>query len=85
MPSYEQRTSQAAVDALMVGPVRQAEAVADFSNSAWTSQVHLYRLMATAANETDQKNIKTLAGNAAKSLDVMANKLTVLERSGIRQ
>jgi methyl-accepting chemotaxis protein len=76
--SYEQRTSQAAVDALMVGPVRQAEAVADFTNSAWTSQVHLYRLMATAANETDQKNIKMLAGKATQSLDVMANKLTVL-------
>ena len=59
--AYVQRSNQAAVDALMVGPVLQAETVADFSTTAWTTQVHLYRLMATAANETDQKKIKALS------------------------
>src|SRR5665647_1169540 len=77
--SQMQRSNQAAVDALMVGPVRQAETVADFTNSAWTSQVHLYRLMATAANETDQKKIKALAGTATKALGEMAEKLKTLD------
>ena len=61
-----QRVNQAAVDSLMIGPVRQAEIVGDFANSAWMAQVYLYRLMATAANETDQKKIKALAGEATK-------------------
>jgi hypothetical protein len=56
----EQRANQASITALMAGPVHQAESVADFTNSAWTSQVHLYRLMATAANETDPGCVKTL-------------------------
>ena len=58
---HNQTTNQANVGSLMSGPVRQAEIVADFTNSAWTSQVHLYRLMATAANETDAKKIKALS------------------------
>ena len=74
-----QRTNQAQVHALMVGPVRQAEVVADFSSSAWTSQVHLYRLMATAANETDKKKIKTLGDTATKGLADVSEKLKALE------
>ena len=35
---YAQRTNQAAVYGLMVGPVREAEVVSDFSSSAWTAQ-----------------------------------------------
>ena len=74
-----QRTNQAQVHALMVGPVRQAEVVADFSSSAWTSQVHLYRLMATAANETDKKKIKMLGDTAIKGLADVSDKLKALE------
>ncbi len=74
-----QRANQAAVDALMVGPVRQAETVADFTNSAWTSQVRLYQLMATAANESDGKKIKALAGTATKALGELAEKLQTLD------
>jgi methyl-accepting chemotaxis protein len=74
-----QRANQAAVNALMVGPVRQAEAVADFANSAWASQVHLYQLMATAANENDEKKIKALAGAATKALGETAEKLQTLD------
>ena len=77
--SQMQRSNQAAVDALMVGPVRQAETVADFSMTAWKAQVHLYYLMATAANETDEKKIKALAGNAAKGLGELAEKLKTLD------
>ncbi len=74
-----QRANQAKVHALMVGPVRQAEVVADFSGSAWTSQVHLYRLMATAANETDNKKIKTLGDTALRGLTDVSEKLKALE------
>ena len=73
-----QRANQAQVHALMVGPVRQAEVVSDFSSAAWTSQVHLYRLMATAANETDVKKIKALGGTATKGLTDVSDKLKIL-------
>jgi methyl-accepting chemotaxis protein len=76
---HNQSTNQADVSALMAGPIRQAETVADFTNSAWTSQVHLYRLMATAANETDAAKIKKLADIATKSLAELAAKLKDLE------
>ena len=74
-----QRANQAQVHALMVGPVRQAEVVSDFSGSAWTSQVHLYRLMATAANETDKKKIKVLSDTATNGLNDVSEKLKALE------
>ncbi len=76
---HEQSSNQANINALMVGPVRQAETVADFTNSAWTAQVHLYRLMATAANETDEKKIKALAAVATKALEEMAERLKALD------
>ena len=76
---HDQAVSQASVNALIVGPIRQAETVAEFTNAAWTSQVHLYRLMATAANETDQGKIKTLSNIATKSLGEMATKLTAFQ------
>ena len=62
------RTNQASADALMSGPVLQAEIIADFSEAVWTAQARLYRLTATAANETDQKKIKTVAAQAASAL-----------------
>jgi methyl-accepting chemotaxis protein len=73
-----QRANQAQVHGLMVGPVRQAEVVADFSGAAWTSQVRLYRLMATAANETDEKKIKALGGAATSGLTDVSQKLKAL-------
>jgi methyl-accepting chemotaxis protein len=70
---------QAAVGGLMVGPVRQAEAVSDFATSASTSQVHLYRLMATAANETDQKKVARLAKDALDALTAVDEQLRALD------
>ena len=58
--AYLQRATQADIGALIAGPVIQAETVADFGSTAWAAQVHLYRLMATAANETDEKKVKAL-------------------------
>jgi methyl-accepting chemotaxis protein len=68
-----QQSNQATVNALMAGPVRQAELVADFGATAWASEVRLYRLMATAANESDEKKVKDLSDRASASLlDVAA-------------
>jgi len=75
---HEQRANQAAVEGLMAGPVRQAEVVSDFANSALVSQVQLYRLMATAANESDTKKIKLLADDASKALQTLSDKMQVL-------
>jgi methyl-accepting chemotaxis protein len=74
-----QRAEQANFNAIMTGPVRQAATVADFNNSTWTMQVLLYRLMATAANESDASKIKALAGDATKMLAVMTGKLKTLD------
>jgi methyl-accepting chemotaxis protein len=79
---HVQRANQAAVDALMTGPVAQAEAVGDFGIAAWKAQVQLYRLMATAANETDEKKIKAIGLETTKTLDAMAEKLKALEAPG---
>ncbi|HVZ52301.1 MAG TPA: methyl-accepting chemotaxis protein [Pseudolabrys sp.] len=78
---HEQRANQDAVDALMVGPVRQAEVVADFVNSALVSQVQLYRLMATAANANDAKKAKGNADDATTALQTLADKMRVLALS----
>jgi methyl-accepting chemotaxis protein len=74
-----QRANEASVNALMVGPVRQAEAISDFTNSAWIAQVHLYHLTATAANETDEKKIKKLGGDALKTLADVTGGLKTLD------
>ena len=76
--------NQTAVNALMTGPVYQAETVAEFTNAAWTSQVHLYRLMATAANETDAKKISALAATATKSLGDVTERLKTFQAATVR-
>jgi methyl-accepting chemotaxis protein len=65
---HTQQSNQATVNALMAGPVRQAELVSDFGATAWASEVRLYRLMATAVNESDEKKIKALSDRASASL-----------------
>ena len=74
-----QRANQAAVAALMAGPVRQAETLGDFNSSAWRAQVRLYHLMATAANETDEKKIKELADTTTNALSELSGKLLALD------
>ena len=73
------RTNQASAEALMSGPVLQAEIVADFSAAVWTAQARLYRLTATAANETDQKKIKTLAAQTSSTLAEVTEKLKAFD------
>jgi methyl-accepting chemotaxis protein len=72
------RASQAAVDALIMGPVHEAEVVADFTATAWAAQARLYRLTATAANETDQKKIAAVAKQTSAALDDIPGKLNAI-------
>ena len=76
---HVQRSNQAAVDALMVGPVLQAETVAAFGTAVWAAQARLYSLTATAANETDEKKIKTFAAQTSKALSEVTEKLKAFE------
>ena len=59
------RLNQASVDALMAGPVRQSELVADLNTTVWIAHAKLYRLAATAANEKDEKKIQAVAKDAS--------------------
>jgi len=74
-----QRANQAAVDALMAGPVQQTELVGDFVAEIWAAHARLYRLTATAANETDVNKIKALATATSKSLATIVEKLKAFE------
>src|SRR5712692_7212389 len=76
---HVQRSNQAAVGALMVGPVLQAETIAAFGTAAWSAQARLYRLTATAANETDEKKIKAVALQTSAALSAVEEKLRALE------
>jgi methyl-accepting chemotaxis protein len=73
------RINQAGTEALMSGPVLQAEIVADFSTALWTAQARLYRLTATAANETDQKKIKAMAAETSSTLAEVVEKLKAFD------
>ena len=74
-----QRANRSTVDALMLGPVRQAEVAADFSIAVWTAHTRLYRLTATATNEVDQEKIKAVAAQTSTSLAEVSEKLKAME------
>src|SRR5260370_25975381 len=59
------RSNQAAVDALVSGPVRQSELANELTTAAWIGHAKLYRLAATAANEKDDKKVAAFAKQAA--------------------
>ena len=59
------RSNQAAVDALVSGPVRQSELANDLTTTVWTAHAKLYRLAATAANEKDEKKVAAVAKEAS--------------------
>ena len=73
------RANQAATDRLMSGAVHQAEVVADFNEAVLVAHVRLYSLTAIAANETDEKKIKSMAGRSSAALAQVPAKLAALE------
>src|ERR1700676_2929285 len=74
------QSNQAAVDALVSGPVRQSELVSDLTTAAWTAHARLYRLTATAANEKDEKKVEAMVKEAAAAARI-AEPLKAVERT----
>jgi methyl-accepting chemotaxis protein len=76
---HTQRANQATLDGLMNGPVHQAEVVGDFNAAAWAVQTRLYRLTATAANETDKSKVAAIAEETSASIIDVSQKLLSLQ------
>src|SRR5256885_11381335 len=73
------RSNQAAVDALVSGPVRQSELANELTTTTWTAHAKLYRLAAIAANETDEKKVQALAKEASAAAGKISGALKDVE------
>ena len=73
------RSNQAAVDALVFGPVRQSELANELTTAAWTAHAKLYRLAATAGNEQDDKKIAAFAKEASAAAAKISEALKAVE------
>jgi methyl-accepting chemotaxis protein len=73
------RSNQTAVDALVSGPVRQSELANDLTTTAWMAHAKLYRLVATAANESDSKKIAVIAKEATVAAARISGALKAVE------
>ena len=73
------RSNQAAVDALVSGPVRQSELAADLTTAAWMAHAKLYRMTATAANEKDEKKIEAMGKEASSAAARISEALKAVE------
>src|SRR6202158_2820710 len=73
------RSNQAAVDALVFGPVRQSELANDLTTAAWMAHAKLYRLTATAANEKDEKKVAAFAKDAAAAGAKISERVKAVE------
>jgi methyl-accepting chemotaxis protein len=71
--------NQATLQQLMNGPVRVAEAVADFNTNAWAVQTRLYHIASIATNETSRDDLETITDQAESSLIDLSAKLLALE------
>jgi methyl-accepting chemotaxis protein len=73
------RSNQAAVDALISGPVRQSEIANDLTNTAWIAHAKLYRLAAIAANENDEKKVAAFARETSAAAAKIPDALKAVE------
>jgi methyl-accepting chemotaxis protein len=73
------RSNQTAVDALVSGPVRQSELANDLTTTAWISHAKLYRLAATASNETDEKKVAAFAKEASAAIAKISDAVKAVE------
>ncbi|MFL6838096.1 MAG: methyl-accepting chemotaxis protein, partial [Bradyrhizobium sp.] len=73
------RSNQAAVDALVLGPVRQSELATELTTTAWVAHAKLYRLAATAANEKDDKKVAAIAKETAAAGAKISDGLKAVE------
>jgi methyl-accepting chemotaxis protein len=73
------RSNQTAVDALVSGPMRQSELANDLTTTAWISHAKLYRLAATASNETDGKKVAAFAKEASAAVAKISDAVKAVE------
>src|ERR1700676_5511549 len=73
------QSNQAAVDALVSGPVRQSEIANELTTATWTAHAKLYRLAATAANEKDDKKVAAFAKEASVAAAKISEVLQAVE------
>ena len=73
------RSNQTAVDALVSGPMRQSELANDLTTTAWISHAKLYRLAATASNETDEKKVAAFAKEASAAIAKISDAVKAVE------
>ncbi len=66
------RTNQLALRNLMEGPVNNVEVISNFTSALRMAQVDLYRLMATASTEKDNKKVKSLAWAASETVSELS-------------
>src|SRR5215218_9219531 len=75
------RSNQTAVDALVSGPMRQSELANDLTTTSWMAHAKLYRLAATAANETDAKKVAAIVKEASDAAAKIAEALKAVENT----
>ncbi|QWG20063.1 HAMP domain-containing protein [Bradyrhizobium sediminis] len=73
------RSNQTAVDALVSGPMRQSELANELTTTTWMAHAKLYRLAATAANETDTKKVTAIAKEASTAAAKISEALKAVE------
>jgi len=73
------RSNQTAVDALVEGPMRQSELANELTTTTWMAHAKLYRLAATAANETDTKKVEAIAKEASAAAAKISEALKAVE------
>jgi methyl-accepting chemotaxis protein len=73
------RSNQTAVDALVAGPMRQSELANELTTTTWMAHAKLYRLAATAANETDTKKVEAIAKEASAAAAKISEALKAVE------
>jgi methyl-accepting chemotaxis protein len=73
------RSNQAAVDALVSGPMRQSELANDLTTTVWISHAKLYRLAATASNEKDEKKVAAFAKEASAAAAKISDAVKAVE------
>src|SRR5262245_42274441 len=74
-----QNANQAVVDQVTPGVARQADLAGAFETAIWKANTYLYRLSATAANESDAKKIDGLAKETTAALSGITEKLDALK------
>ncbi|MDO9563725.1 MAG: methyl-accepting chemotaxis protein, partial [Bradyrhizobium sp.] len=73
------RSNQTAVDALVTGPMRQSELASELTTTTWMAHARLYRLAATAANETDTRKVEAFSKEASAAASKISEALKAVE------